>query len=94
MITGFIIHNIAIIQVKIIIFEIFLQIDKLLVVIDLRYSNERIYLLRTLYINLIKDRSRNIWRKSIINVFFTSYIFQMHKINLKFLLYTSILDIH
>ena len=51
MITGFIIHNKTILQVNLIISEFFLQMEKLSVLADLRYSNERIYLLRTLYIN-------------------------------------------
>ena len=43
--------------------------EKLLILIDLRYSNERIYLLKTLNINLIRNRCRNIWKKSTINIF-------------------------
>ena len=52
MITGFIIYNNTILQVKVIIFKFFLQTEKLLVLIDLRHSNERMNLLRALYINL------------------------------------------
>ena len=37
MITGFITHNNKILQVKVIIFEFFIQMDKLLVLMNLRY---------------------------------------------------------
>ena len=39
LITGFIIHNNTILQVKVIIFEFVPQIEKLLVLIDLGYGN-------------------------------------------------------
>ena len=56
MIATFIIHNNTILQVNVIIFGFVFQIEKLLVLIDLRYSNGRIHFLRILYINLMKDR--------------------------------------
>ena len=46
---GFIIHNNTILQVKVIIFESFLQMEKLLVLITLRYYNDRLFVKNIIY---------------------------------------------